>query len=405
MNFDPDQEDENFRTDVRAFLERTLLELFPKKRQDDQSKFDFDKNDVQRWTRALDSKGLLVPHWPNENNAVTWRDYWREILAEELASLQCPETDLIGIDFVGPVLCAFGSEDQKRRYLPAIRYGEQRWCQGFSEPHAGSDVMSLHTTAVRNRDRYIINGEKLWTSNAHFSDMMFALVRIEIPGLRRKPGLSFFLIDMRSPGIQVQPVILIDGTHRVNRVLLENVEVPESNLVGEAGKGWVYARYLLANERTVIAGLGVIRDQLNRLKLMIASTIHGREFFAVDPLIVARVGQFEAELEALEFMKLRVRCARADDGQLQLLTPMLKLRGSELRQRITTLTLQFLGEQGLESPTVLDPALSFSMPTLLNPNPQIADTVSSYLFERSCTIAGGTSEIQRNIIAGTVLQL
>lgn len=406
MNFDPDPEDERFRIEIRTFLENTYQELFSHKFMDDVAATPFDKFDGQRWTQALDARGILVPHWPNEIPPVGWQPHWRGIVGEELGRVGGPGTDPIGIDFVGPMLNKFGSDEQKRRYIPGIRGGEQRWCQGYSEPGAGSDVMSLRTSAVRNRDKYVVNGHKLWTSNAHFSDMMFALVRIEIPGSRKQQGLSFLLIDMQSPGITVRPLYMIDGIRRVNEVLLEDVSVPVNNLVGEQGKGWVYGRYVLTNERTVIAGLGLVSAQLQKLKEVAVSKAQHMGLSQLDPLNASRIAQFEIELEALQFMELRGQCARGEDETLlQTLPPMLKLRGSQLRQKITALTLQMLGEEGLEAPSTLQ-VEDLTDPTVaMTKNPALDAVAINYLFERSGTIAGGTSEIQRNVIAGTALQL
>jgi alkylation response protein AidB-like acyl-CoA dehydrogenase len=392
MNFDADPTDEIFRTDLRQFLHVKLQELQPINHSD--------KSSMQRFSRALSSRGWLVPHWPKEWGGADWPPHWRRILEEEIWAARCPLTDGIGIDFVGPVLCAFGSPEQKRMYLPAIRSAEQFWCQGFSEPQAGSDVMSLRATARPERNSFIVNGHKLWTSNAHNADMMFALLRIETPGARRQPGLSFVLIDMRSPGITVRPLLLIDGVHRVNEVLLDNVKVPQANLVGEAGRGWVYARYLLANERTAIAGLGSVKLLLEDLKSVAAQMADG----SMEAVYAPRIAQFEIELQALEYMQLRLLHSRSEESVVQVLAPILKMRACELRQRITELTLQLLAERGLELPFHQE-ANSEAALALMPPEPAATAATLNYLFQRSATLAGGTSEIQKNLIAGIALQL
>lgn len=384
MNFDSDPEDEHFRAETRTFIRSAMAELFPDKMSVDSAARTFDRADSQRWARCLNAKGLLVPHWPCGQRPASWRPAWRRILAEELFASGSPPTDTIGTEMVGPMLCTFGSEYQKRRYLPAICSGDHYWCQGFSEPQAGSDVMSLQGTAVRDRDYYTVNAHKIWTSNAHNADMMFALLRIQIPGARQQQGVSFLLIDMRSPGVEVTPIILIDGIHRVNEVLLRDVRVPVVNLVGEAGKGWVYARSLLGNERALIAGLGRVRLLLDRLAALAARS----SGLTCSSLLASRISECEIDLLALEFMELRLLHAPEDSIDLQLLPPMLKLRASELRQRITALTVQVLGESALEFPA-----------------PGSYHPVVDYLFERSATLAGGTSEIQKNIIAGVALKL
>ena len=401
MNFDPDPEDDRFRDRIRAYVGTTLRELFPEHFQIDAPVHNYEKHDMRRWIRALNEKELLVPHWPQQWGGANWHPNWRRILEEEFSNARCPPTDTIGTDFVGPVLCAFGSSEQKRCYLPAIRNGDHFWCQGFSEPHAGSDIMSLRTTAVRDREHFIVNGQKLWTTNAHNADMMFALLRIELPGIRKQQGLSFLLIDMRSTGVGVRPVIMIDGLHRVNEVSLQNVRVPTVNLVGEPGKGWVYARYLLTNERAVIAGLGQIKALLNNLReIARAEQKDGQALFA-DPLFRGQLSQLEIELQALEFMELRLLHSKADDSSVQILAPMLKLRGSELRQRVTELTLLTLGERALEFPFSSEKDVWAAAST----SPFALPATVNYLFQRSATLAGGTSEIQRNLIAGVALGL
>src|SRR6185437_14667797 len=400
MNFEHDPADEVFQADVRSYIRTTLADLFPDRVRSGIGA-PYTKADMQRWTRALNAKSLLVPHWPQEWGGTAWPANWRRILDEELAAVDCPSTDAIGTDFVGPVLCAFGNQEQKTRYLRAIREGKQFWCQGFSEPGAGSDTMSLSATAVQERDHFIVNGHKVWTSNAHFSDMMFALLRIETPGVRRQQGLSFLLIDMYSAGVTVRPLILIDGVHRVNEVLLENVRVPTGNLIGERGKGWVYARYLLANERTVVAGLGRTRTLIRELRRIATEELGNRPSVLNDPVFAARLSQVEVELQALDFMDLRWLHSRTDDGGAQMLPPILKLRGTELRQRVAELIMKHLGDQALELPSQNQ---GQDQTPISGQPPFVANAVRNFLFQRSATIAGGTSEIQRNLIAGLALQ-
>jgi alkylation response protein AidB-like acyl-CoA dehydrogenase len=404
VDFDSDPADEAFRFDVRQFLAKAVTELAGYTDSWDGARF-FDpriedRPIIRKWTRALDSRGLLVPHWPRAEGGASWSPGWRRIVEEELFRARCPPTDNVGTHFAGPILCAFGSPAQKRRYLPAIRSGEHFWCQGFSEPQAGSDVMSLQATARPEKDTYVVNGHKLWTSLAHLSDMMFALVRIDMPGTRRQPGLSFLLIDMNSPGITVRPVMMIDGVRRVNEVLLDNVVVPQSNLVGEAGKGWVYARQLLANERAVMAGLGGIRFLLQGLRSLAAAD-PVRDHLS-DPVLVNQLSRFEAELEALEYMELRLLYSPKDDASASILGTVLKLRGCELRQHITSLTLKVVGERGLELPFSSGSVDDSLLPP---PHPSVTDAVVLHLFQRSATLAGGTSEIQRNLIAALALGL
>lgn len=397
MDFEIDPADEVFRSNVRTSIRDKMLELFPDRPAHGQNRYSFGLDDKRRWIRALHEKGLLVPHWPAEWGGANWRANWRRILDEELAAARAPLVDGIGTDFVGPVICAFGSPDQKLRFLPRICNGEHTWCQGFSEPDAGSDVMSLRTTAVRDRDHYVINGRKLWTSNAHTADMMFALLRIETPGIRKQQGLSFVLLDMRTPGITVRPVIMIDGGHHVNEVLLENVRIPITNLVGEAGKGWAYARYLLTNERKTIAALGWVRQILANARLALENEQERGRPLLTKPSLRVQLVQLEVELRALEFMELRVLNTSTEHASNQALAPILKLRATELRQRITELVVQALGTRALECPADY---YGPNGPSVLPPPSDFMKHMTRiFLFERSATLAGGTSETQRNVIA------
>jgi alkylation response protein AidB-like acyl-CoA dehydrogenase len=257
--------------------------------------------------------------------------------------------------------------------------------------------MSLRTIAVRERDNYVINGRKLWTSNAHSADMMFALLRIETPGVRKQQGLSFVLLDMRAPGVTVRPVIMIDGSHHVNEVLLENVRTPITNLVGESGKGWAYARYLLTNERKTLAALGWVRAILASARVALESEQERGMPLLAKPSLRIQFAQLEVELQALEFMELRVLNTSTEQASNQALAPILKLRATELRQRITELVVQALGTRALECPADYYGANGPS--ALPPPSDFMKHMTRTFLFERSATLAGGTSETQRNVIA------
>ena len=400
MDFETSSADEQFRLQVRSFIQSKLNELFPDRARLGNFLRPPSRETLQAWTRALDRRGWLVHHWPKAYGGGDWPATWGPILDDELVAADCPKIDMIGIGFVGPVIYTFGTAEQKARYLPRIRNADEFWCQGFSEAHGGSDAMSIRTTAVRRGDKLIINGQKLWTSNAHNADMMFALVRLDAPVARRQqPGLSFVLLNMHSPGVTVRPIITIDGRHWVNEVTLDNVEIPASNLVGEQGKGWLYARFLLANERTIVAGLPIIRRQIAGLKRMLVSATRQEAPLFEHTSFRLRVAQVEGELRALEFLELRLLHSRRDDAEVHRLAPILKLRGTELRQRISELMLEAVGERGLEA--VFDCG---QLVGAADDDIEYAQRITTaYLFERSATIAGGTSEIQRNIIAGLSL--
>lgn len=402
MNFDPDPSDDMFRAEARAFIRETMAVCFPDRKPG--VRWAFDRDAARTWTRALNDKGWAVPAWPVDWGGTRWPPRWSAVLSDEMVAASCPQMDAIGIGFVGPVLSAFGTEAQKQRYLPPIRTGDEFWCQGFSEPGAGSDAMSLRTTALRQGDDLIVTGHKLWTTNAHSSDMMFALARIDAPGNRRQQGVSCLIIDMRAAGVTIRPIMLIDGIHRVNEVVLDSVRVPIGNLVGEQGKGWVYSRYLLDRERTIVAGLPVLRRQLRSLRTALEGETRCGAPLIDEPAWRLRLAQYEVELDALEGLELRLLHARDDESALQVLASMLKLRGSELRQRVSETIWEVAAERGLEL-TVADRANGDGT---FAAEPDLGHThwsVVNYLFQRAATLVGGTSEIQRNIIAGVSLGL
>lgn len=399
MDFVQDPGNAQFRTEVREFIRTNLPRVYPEAGSPAWSLRFHDRDSVRLWTRALDQRGWAVPHWPSQWGGLGLSPVRRHILSEELATAGCPHPDAISVDFVGPVIYTFGTPEQKRRYLPRIRAADDFWCQGFSEANAGSDVMQLRTTAVRQGEHFIVNGRKLWTTNAHFADMMFALVRVELPGQRRQQGLSFLLINMRSPGVSVRPIHTIDGRHRLNEVVLDGVRVPVENLVGEPGKGWVYARMILANERTVIAGVRSARLQLEQVRGLMQDCREQTARLAGMEAARHQLARLEIELDALEVLELRALHEPPGEQTVpSMLGPILKVRASELRQRISELAVDVLGDRGVEALPDPEP----------NPLPTEADPLAclsacyvtaGYLFQRSATIAGGTSEIQRNIIA------
>lgn len=395
--------DTHFRLEVREFVRKTLPELFPDMGTPRWGLRFLDRSEIRAWTRALDSRGWAVPHWPTEWGGIDISPVRRRILFEELSA--GPSLDLISIDFVGPVLYTFGSPQQKARYLPRIRRADDFWCQGFSEASAGSDVMQLTTTATRQGDHFMVSGHKLWITNAHFADMMFALVRVQMPGQRRQQGLSFLLISMRADGVSVRPILTLDGRHRINEVVLDNVKVSAQNLVGEPGKGWIYARLILANERTVVAGVRSARRQLEQVRALLHTQYEGGAPLLEHESYRHRLAQMEMELDALEVLELRVlHGGSGSDAAPSVLGPILKVRASELRQRISELAIDGVADGGLEAYPHPDPDPLPADPAALA-HLRACGTTAGYLFQRSATIAGGTSEVQRNIIAAIGLGL
>jgi alkylation response protein AidB-like acyl-CoA dehydrogenase len=355
----------------------------------------------------LKDKGWLAPKWPREWGGSNMDPVRQYVLERELIAANFPAKDRIAVDLAGPVIYTFGTLEQKRRYLPRILSGEEIWCQGFSETEAGSDVNSLRTTAMKSGDHYIVNGHKIWTSNAHFADWMFALVRIKTESVRNL-GLTFLLINMHDPRVSVRPIITIDGEHHVNQVTFDAVRVPVANVVGESGRGWQNARFLLANERTLLSQAPRTRRNLIRLKGFAERIRQGKASLMEDRVFRRKFYQIEIELRALEFAVLRVLYSERQDNIWDGLVSALKLRGSELRQRVSELATEALGDRGLVMENGRDgrdaDARREGGEAFEEPETYI-EINKKFLFDLSSTIAGGTSEIQRNIISSIALGL
>jgi alkylation response protein AidB-like acyl-CoA dehydrogenase len=396
MDFTLDPADQAFQEEVRAFI-RTHLppDIARRGRQGYHPR----RDDVQRWTRILNEKGWAAPAWPAEYGGAGWSPLRRYLFQVEFHAAGCPVLDQSGFELVGPVLYSFASAAQKARYLPAIRNADEFWCQGFSEPNAGSDLASLKTRAVRDGDAYVVTGQKTWTSEAHKADMMFALVRTN-PDARPQAGISFLLIDMKSPGLTVRPIYTINEGHSVNEIFLDDVRVPAENLVGEENKGWSYAKFLLNNERAMSAETAHTRHDLDLLKEIAAG---GADH---EPLFAAKMARLEIDLMALEYAVLRVLHMEAGDPAPSAVASVLKIRGAELRQRVADLAVEALGDYGLAVYPDIEGQDNMDVLAPVPPAPDIAAGVlSKSMFRRATTIYGGTNEIQRTIIARSVLGL
>ena len=402
MEFTLDPADEAFRQEVRAFIRENLPEDVARRGKQG---YHSNPKDVRLWTRILNAKGWAAFHWPAEHGGVDWSPLRRYLFDVELRAAGAPLLQQAAFELVGPILYTYGSEAQRARYLPAIRNCDEIWCQGFSEPNSGSDLASLKSTAVRDGEHYIVNGQKTWTSEGHKADMMFALVRTDQES-RPQAGISFLLIDMKSPGVTVRPIWTIDEGLSVNEVFLDNVRVPAENLVGEENRGWSYAKFLLTNERAMSAETPYTRADLDQLKEIAAVEQRDGRPVLDDPVFALKLAKFEAELMALEYAVLRVLHAEPGDASLDAVASVLKLRGAELRQEVADLAVEALGDYGLA--VYPDMASDY----LMNPNegaPPAPDYAAGWLaksmFRRATTIYGGTNEIQRNIIAKMVLGL
>lgn len=351
--------------------------------------------------RILDQKGWAVSGWPVEYGGQPWTPVERYIFMEELMQAAVPLPLQFNCHMVGPVIATFGSAAQKERFLPRIRSLEDWWCQGFSEPGAGSDLASLKTRATREGDHYIVDGQKAWTTLGQYADWIFCLVRTD-PTARKQSGISFLLIDMKSPGVTVRPIITIDGRHEVNEVFFDAVRVPVENLVGEENKGWDYAKFLLANERTGIARIGMSKERLARVKRLAKSAPAGAGVMWDDADFRARVAAVEIELKALEITQMRVVAAQAtrDPTKPDPASSILKIKGSELQQATTELLLELAGPAAIAK---RDGSVGQNDLEALAAWADAAAPV--YFNTRKVSIYGGSNEIQHNVIAKAILGL
>ncbi|WP_020652187.1 acyl-CoA dehydrogenase family protein [Massilia niastensis] len=389
-------EDLAFRDQVRAFLDSHLpLDIQDKVRRHRR----LSKDDYVRWHRILARQGWVAPGWPAEFGGPGWTPLQRHLFDEECALAGTPRVMPFGINMVAPVIMAFGNQAQKDYYLPRILSCEDWWCQGYSEPGAGSDLASLKTTAVRDGDHYIVNGQKTWTTLAQYADMIFCLVRTD-QGVRKQEGISFLLVDMHAPGVTVRPIIMLDEDHEVNEVFFDNVRVPVANLVGQENRGWTYAKYLLGHERTNIAAVGVAKRELAFVKRLAAREQKSGRPLIEDPLFAARVAALEIELMALEMTVLRV-LAREDQAPGPEAS-VLKVKGTEIQQGLTELMVEAAGPMALPFDAAY---LEGEREHSLAGDDDAAPLASYYFNYRKTSIYGGSNEIQRNIITQMILGL
>ncbi|MBF6174562.1 acyl-CoA dehydrogenase family protein [Nocardia blacklockiae] len=352
------------------------------------------RDDIVTSHKILHQHGLAVPNWPVEWGGKDWTPIQRHIWEDELQLACVPEPLTFNANMIGPVIAQFGSRELKERFLPPTAALDIWWCQGFSEPDAGSDLASLRTTAVRDGDSYIVNGQKIWTTLAQYADWIFCLVRTDPNAPKKQAGISLLLFDVKTPGVTIRPIKLIDGHHEVNEVFFENVRVPADQLVGAENMGWTYAKFLLGNERTGITGVGRTKVRLAVAKKYAERTRVAGGTLLTDPVFAARVAELENELLALELTLLRVVATNSGDGKPNPASSVLKLRGTELQQAATELLLDVAGPD----------ALPVGAEDIGSPD-WAQRTGPSYLNYRKTTIYGGSSEVQRTIIASTILGL
>jgi alkylation response protein AidB-like acyl-CoA dehydrogenase len=398
MDLDFSPEDLAFREEVRAFIDQNYPAHLRGKQINEDS---FQKEDYIAWHKVLAKKGWIAPSWPSEFGGTDWTPTQKYIWSEELARADTLPILPFGISMVAPVIYTFGTPEQKARFLPPTYNGDTWWCQGYSEPGAGSDLASLRTRAVREGDHYIVNGQKTWTTYAQYADWGFFLVRTN-PDVKPQAGISFLLIDMKSPGVTVRPIITLGGEHEVNDVFLDNVKVPVDQRIFEENQGWTAAKFLLANERSGIAAVARSRRGIERVR-NIASTELGDDSAPLlkDPLFKRKVAELEIDLMALEYTELRTLAAESAGKGPGPESSLLKIKGTEIQQRVNELALEAAGHYG--APYFRGfPAGDNRYPI----GPDYAhDTAPTYFNGRKTSIYGGSNEIQRNIIAKMVLGL
>jgi alkylation response protein AidB-like acyl-CoA dehydrogenase len=360
----------------------------------------FSRDDLVTSQRILNAHGLAVPHWPVEWGGRDWTPVQRHLWSQELLRAHVPPPVELNTHMIGPVIATFGDQTMKERFLPATANLDIFWCQGFSEPNAGSDLASLTTTAVRDGDHYVVNGQKTWTTHAQNADWIFCLCRTD-PGVKKQRGISMLIFELDQPGASVRPIHLIDGGYEVNEVFLDNVKVPADQLVGQENKGWDYAKFLLGHERTGVVAVGQTQARIERIKRLAGQTVHNGRPLLENPLFRARLTTLEIELTAIEVSVLRVLDAegRKRSEEPDPVSSVLKLKGTELQQEATELLVEVLGPNAVAYREPRDVPDGFSAP------PEGAlDAFPTYFNWRKASIYSGSNEIQRTIIAKTILK-
>lgn len=389
-------DDRRFRLEVREFFRAKLPAAI---RRGMLTGLGIDRQAHDDWNRVMLAQGWAAPNWPKEYGGTGWTLKQQYIFDQERAAAWAPTPLIFNIDMVGPLIIGYGTQAQKARYLPRMLDGRDHWCQGFSEPGAGSDLASLKCKAVRKGDRWIINGAKIWQTVVYDADMMFGLFRTDASG-KKQQGISVFILPMSSKGLSLRPIVLLDGIERVAQCTFEDVEVPAENLIGEEGQGWSIAKHLLTLERLGIAEVAPSRACLARLKELALAEARGNEPLARDPTLLADIATVEADLDALEATEYRFLFDPQSNGELGPESSILKIGGTVVRQRLTELTMRVAGPFALGTGRDLPAAIAADPARAYAPW-----TMRHYLNFRKISIYGGSNEIQRNIVAKAVLGL
>ena len=389
-----------FRSEVRKYFK----EEFPQDVLEKQRKaISLTREDTVRWHKNIYRKGWAAPSWPVEYGGTGWSSVQKYIFADEQARASAPAFLPFGISMVGPIIYTFGNDEQKKRFLPDILEFNTWWCQGYSEPGAGSDLASLKLRADLKGDHYVLNGTKTWTTLGQYADWIFCLARTNSDVARRQEGISFVLVNMKQPGVSVKPIVLLDGEHEVNEIHFDNVQVPVKNLVGEEGKGWTYGKVLLQHERANITGVANLKYMLLRLCGLCAKSIKGAEPLSDDRNFMRKVAAAKVELKALEYIELRTLASVVSGKAPGPESSILKIVGTELCQRIDSLYLEASGYYAL--PYVRDQYDSAYPEEDRVGEGSETNAALVYFNDRKVSIYGGSNEIQRNIIAKHVLGL
>jgi pimeloyl-CoA dehydrogenase large subunit len=392
------EEERAFRAEARRFFRTEIPQSIRNKVAEGEG---LTRDDMIASQRILNARGWATPNWPVEWGGQAWSPVQVYLYQDEMQQANVPPPIGFNVTMVGPVIAQFGNQQQKEFFLPKTANADIFWCQGFSEPGSGSDLASLRTRAERKGDRYVINGQKIWTTLAQYADWIFCLCRTD-PAAKKQEGISFILVDMKTPGITVRPIVTIDGGREVNEVFFDNVEVPAENLVGQENKGWDYAKFLLGNERTGIARVGASKAKVARIKELAAKELSGGRPLIEDPRFREKLTAVEVELKALEMTQLRVVSdeRQREKGRQNPASSILKLKGSVIQQQLTELVMEVVGPYAMPFQREFDgrnePAIGPDYAT---------EAAPMYFNYRKVSIYGGSNEIQRNIVAKAILGL
>ncbi|MDY6829426.1 MAG: acyl-CoA dehydrogenase family protein [Pseudomonadota bacterium] len=390
MNIDFSPEELQFREEVKAWFEANVPADLKRKAELGES---LTREETISWGRKLNEKGWVAPSWPAEYGGTDWTSTQKHIFEEVRAEVGAPQVFSMGITMLGPVLMQFGTDEQKAQYLPRILNFDDWWCQGYSEPGAGSDLAGLKTAAVLEGDEYVVNGSKIWTTGAHHANKMFCLVRTDA-NVKKQRGISFLLLDMSDPGMEVRPIISIDGEHHLNQVFLDNVRTHKSNLVGKENEGWTVAKFLLTHERTSIAGVGASKAALNKIKRIAREQTRNGRSLIEDEQVARRIAEAEVDFLALEYTNFRTLAATASGQAPGAESSLLKIRGTETQQALQELKVLLAGYY----------AYPWGTEDAVGPA-EFKQATANYNFGRASTIYGGSTEVQYTVMAKALLGL